>query len=471
MPHKAPGVAILGVGRIGLAAALAAAGRRSAMIRDRLRALERRWAELPPHAKHDGQMLGRRTAGCEGTHGVFPRCNLACTPCYHSRAANRVRIDGPHTIGEIDAQMALLRRRRGPGQYAQLIGGEVTLLEPEDHAEALAVMRRHGRKPMSMSHGDFDYEYLERLAIGPDGKPRFKRLSFAGHFDSMMFGRRGIKRARRETDLNESRERFCAMFARLESEHGVKAYLAHNMTVTPRNLDQIAEVVRACRSMGFRMLSFQPAAFVGNRNRWKDDYHELTGDAVWREIERGAGGRLVYRTFQIGDARCNRTAYGAYVGEHYHPLLDDRDPRDLAVRDAFVDTFGGMDFEHAPALLAAKLARVLARKPASLAVGARWAGRFAQRAGLVPLLRHGARPITFVMHSFMDARVVRPAWEGLQRGELSDEPEVRASQERLEACSYAMAHPESGELVPACVQHSVLDPAENLRLQEVLPLA
>jgi hypothetical protein len=41
----------------------------------------------------------------------------------------------------------------------------------------------------------------------------------------------------------------------------------------------------------------------------------------------------------------------------------------------------------------------------------------------------------------------------------------------LEACSYAMAHPESGELVPACVQHSVLDPQENRRLAELLPLA
>ena len=455
------------------------------MIRERLRelelatrpvhpdteaALEQRWADLPAHAKHDGQMLGRRTAGCEGTHGVFPRCNLACTPCYHSGDANRVRIDGPHTIGEIDAQMALLRERRGPGQHAQLIGGEVTLLSPEDHAAALTVMRRHRRKPMSMTHGDFDYEYLERLALGPDGKPRFKRLSFAGHFDSMMFGRRGIKRARREADLHGYRARFCAMFARLEREHGVKSYLAHNMTVTPRNLDQIAEVVRACRFMGFRMFSFQPAAFVGNRNRWKDDYHQVTGDAVWREIERGAGGRLVYRTFQIGDERCNRTAYGVYVGERYHPLLDDRDPRDLAARDAFVDTFGGMDFEHPPALLAAKLARVFARRPRSLGVGARWFGRFANRTGLVPLARHGARPITFVMHSFMDAELVRPAWDGLQRGELSDERAIRATQERLQACSYAMAHPESDELVPACVQHSVLDPVENLKLQELLPL-
>jgi hypothetical protein len=71
----------------------------------------------------------------------------------------------------------------------------------------------------------------------------------------------------------------------------------------------------------------------------------------------------------------------------------------------------------------------------------------------------------------MDAHLVRPAWDGLQRGELSEQPEIRATQERLQACSYAMAHPDSGELVPACVQHSVLDPVENLELQELLPLA
>lgn len=47
----------------------------------------------------------------------------------------------------------------------------MTLLDPDDHAAALTAMRRHGRKPMSMTHGDFDYEYLQRLAIGPDGLP------------------------------------------------------------------------------------------------------------------------------------------------------------------------------------------------------------------------------------------------------------------------------------------------------------
>jgi hypothetical protein len=48
---------------------------------------------------------------------------------------------------------------------------------------------------------------------------------------------------------------------------------------------------------------------------------------------------------------------------------------------------------------------------------------------------------------------------------------VRAAQERLQACSYAMAHPEQDRLVPACVQHAVLDPAENARLIQLLPIA
>jgi len=83
--------------------------------------------------------------------------------------------------------------------------------------------------------------------------------------------------------------------------------------------------------------------------------------------------------------------------------------------------------------------------------------------------RERPKAVTYVMHSFMDARYVRPAWELLQRGETSEDPKILEAQERLQACSYAMAHPESGTLVPACAQHSVLDPLENLRLQELLP--
>ena len=99
-------------------------------------AMAARWATLPEVARTSGQILGRHGVGCEGTHGVFPRCNLACTPCYHSRDANRVRIDGAHTVAEVEKQMRLFRRVRGPRAHAQLIGGEVSLLPAQAHAEA-----------------------------------------------------------------------------------------------------------------------------------------------------------------------------------------------------------------------------------------------------------------------------------------------------------------------------------------------
>ena len=433
-------------------------------------ALARRWDELPDRVKTPAQALGRRTVGCEGTHGVFPRCNLACTPCYHGRDANRVRVDGAHTVAEVDRQMAHLRTRRGPGQNAQLIGGEVTLLSPDEHADALLVMRGHGRKPMSMSHGDFDYDYLRALVLGPDGEPRLPFVSFAGHFDSLMLGRRGMERASAERELNPYRERFCRMFQRLEQETGVRHYLAHNMTVTPANVDQVADVVRDCRDMGFRMFSFQPAAYIGNPNRWKGgDYRAVSGDDVWAEIERGAGARLPSAAFQFGDQRCNRTAYGALVGDgRWVPFLDDRSAVDMELRDEFFRVFGGMDFE-AP-LLGPRLLRALAARPRSVALAAKFAGRFARRAGGLSAAR-SARALTFVMHSFMDASVVAPAWHALQRGERLDDPDLRAAQERLEACMYHMAHPDSDELVPACAQHSVLDPGENAELARALPMA
>ena len=90
---------------------------------DTSRALQERWDAMPATSRVPGQIIGRKSAGCEATHGVFPKCNFSCKPCYHSADANKVRIDGPHTLKQIDRQMAYLRQRRGNGQFAQLIGG------------------------------------------------------------------------------------------------------------------------------------------------------------------------------------------------------------------------------------------------------------------------------------------------------------------------------------------------------------
>lgn len=344
-------------------------------------ALQRRWAELPDHVRTPAQTLGRTAAGCEGTHGVFPRCNLACTPCYHSRDANRVAVSGSHTVDQVAAQMGLLREQRGPRAHAQLIGGEVSLLPAEDHAEALQVMREHGREPMSMSHGDFDYDYLTAVALGPGGRRRFRRLSFSGHFDMLMFGRRGIRRPPDEASLNQYRKAFVDMFARLRREHGVRSFLAHSMTVTPANLGQIAQVIRDCHGYGFGMFAFQPAAFVGDERRWHEDYRDTTSEAVWAQIEAGAGARLPFRALQVGDERCNRAAYGYYLGPRWFPLLDDTDPADLAVRDAYLRHLGGVGFtDRSVPLLAVKLARVLSAQPRLLTMFAGWAVRQVRRA-------------------------------------------------------------------------------------------
>ncbi|UGY91227.1 radical SAM domain-containing protein [Streptomyces gobiensis] len=436
-------------------------------------AMERRWAELPDVVRTPGQIIGRHGVGCEGTHGVFPKCNLKCTPCYHSRDANQVRVDGPHTREQVAAQLGLLRKLRGPRAHTQLIGGEVSLLPPDDHAATLAIMREHGREPMSFTHGDFDYDYLKQLALGPDGTKRFARLSFAAHFDKFMYGRRGIERPESERALNPYRRRFTAMFARLRRENGVRYFLAHNMTVTPGNLDEVANVIRDSRDLGFGMFSFQPAAFLGDERRWKEEYRQATPDAVWAEVERGAGTRLDYNVFHNGDVRCNRSAYGFYVGDRWFPFLDGDDPRDLAVRDAFFRRFGKVSFTGTPpALLAARLSRVIARHPGTIAIALGWLTRTVRRVGVGRLLRNRfrIRPVTFIMHMFMDAKDVAPAWELMQRGETSDDPRLRETQERLAACQYSMAHPADGALVPACVQHSVLDPAENAQLRTLLPL-
>lgn len=439
-----------------------------------VKALDQRWAELPEAVRTPEQVLGRHAVGCEGTHGVFPKCDLKCTPCYHSRDANQVRVDGAHTVAEIDKQMALLQLRRGPVAHAQLIGGEVSLLPPDGHAAALAVMRDAGREPMSFTHGDFDYSYLEKLALGPGGRRRFDRLSFAAHFDKFMYGRRGIERPSSEQALNSYRARFAAMFDTLRREHGVRSFLAHNMTVTPGNLDEVAGVIRDCYAMGYRMFSFQPAAFLGDARRWKEHYRDAGGDAVWEEIERGAGARLDWRVVQHGDLRCNRVAYGYYVGRRWFPLLDGDDPRDLAARDAAYRHFHGMAFTGVPPLLlAARLVRLTARHPRLMATAAAFLARSVRRVGVIRLARNGlrVRPVTFVMHQFMDAEQVAPAWDLMQRGETATDPQVRATQERLAACNYTMAHPENGTLVPACVQHAVLDPGENAALRRLLPIA
>lgn len=421
----------------------------------------------------------------------LPQCNFACTPCYHNADANKVRIDGAHTVTEVARQMSTLSELRGPHGHCQLIGGEVSLLPAEDHAAALEVMRFYGRlTPMSFTHGDFDFEYLVRLAVRPDGSRRFDRLDWAVHFDSFMVGRRGARRVTSEADLHPARARFMDMMKRLKREHGVDFYVAHNMTVQPGNVRQIPDVVRAAKTMGFRMLSFQPAAYVGDERRWAEagsasDYRLLSaddGEGVWAQVATGAGRSLPYGLFQMGDVRCNRTCFGALVGRvddpdcPYVPFFLDTSAADAALRDLLLAHLGTIVLP--PATLAVKIARLLVGRPRVAIAAVRWLRRWVWRAGgPLRVLRFRPRMLTLVMHRFMHAEDVKAAWSLMEGGASHTDVaavaaggRVAETMERLQACSYAMAHPADGRTVPACVQHSVLDPGENAALADLLPL-
>ncbi|KAI0559916.1 hypothetical protein FGB62_130g142 [Gracilaria domingensis] len=382
--------------------------------------------------------------------------------------------------------MQLLQSQRGPSAHCQLIGGEVSLLPPEDHAMALETMRFFGRIPMSFTHGDFDYDYLQRLAVDQTNHPRFDRLDFAVHFDMGMRGRRGASHVQNEMDLMPFRRRFVDMFERLRQEYGVNHNLAHNMTVQPSNLSQIADAVREIKSMGFRMMSFQPAALQGAERRRVSNLRTIAddhGQIVWEQIEKGMGMRLPYALFQMGDERCNRFCLCGVVGtrskeEHKRIFLffDDQCPEDVRVRDLIMSEIGNVVLK--PSVLLLKLIRTILGKPWLIAPAFSYLTRMLNRAGgLWAVLRHGLQPLFIVMHRFMDADDVNKAWEFMQNGVAPDDPRVEAAGpriretiERLHSCAYSMANPERGSIVPACVQHSVYDPEENIELAQELPL-
>ena len=82
------------------------------------------------------------------------------------------------------------------------------------------------------------------------------------------------------------------MFADLRRQHGVRSYLAHDMTVTLANVDQVGEVVTGALPVGWSMLSFQPVAFVGDDRRWRGgDYTDVGIEAVWSRLEEALGRR------------------------------------------------------------------------------------------------------------------------------------------------------------------------------------
>lgn len=144
----------------------------------------------------------------------------------------------------------------------------------------------------------------------------------------------------------------------------------------------------------------------------------------------------------FGDTRCNRTAFGFLVDHEWVPLHDPASAVDLKTRDRFFAHVGEVSFGGSAAhLLAAKLVPVAIAHPPDLVVALSWARSALQRAGglrrlLIAASQRRVRLLSFVVHQFMDAADVAPAWARMTSRTVADDAGLRAMQERLAACTY-----------------------------------
>ncbi len=420
--------------------------------------LRERWNSLPNELRTPNQLAGRHLTHCGFTTGAS-YCSFHCTHCYLPKNANQVPIP---SLAQVKEQIEANRRLQGPGGGLQITGGDVAdAYWRADRQEELVEIVRHavsvGLVPMLMTHGQTLLEHPEFLgALVVEGGLR----QMAVHIDMTQAGRHGfpIGRIQSETDLHPVRESFTKLAQHIRSRTGLPLELAHNCTVTERNIESVGEVVRwfladPARSHIWRILSFQPEADTG---RTVFSRHPVTPALVWEKLCAGMGLTIDGSAFLGGHLACNQGA--ALLVERksgrYLPLL----PNDSKTKELFADilaTIGAVSTITTDAVAGSSL------------VPYRAAGAFAQHPRLafrslvrvIALLASGQIPLPFLRalltgrahtinigtHNFMDAARVAQA------------PNDRETQDRLNACVFkgAVKNRATGqwEAVPMCAMN------------------
>ncbi|HEY2801965.1 MAG TPA: radical SAM protein [Chthoniobacterales bacterium] len=426
---------------------------------EKRRLLRERWESLAPELQTRHQLSGRHLTHCGFTTGAS-YCSFRCTHCYLPKEANQIPIP---SFAQMKEQIDANRRFQGPGAGLQITGGDVAdaYWRSDRQNELVAIVRYAvdaGLVPMLMTHGQTlleHSEFLEQLVV--EGGLR----QMAVHIDITQAGRAGypISRLTSEADLHPLREAFTDLALHVRIRTRLPFELSHNCTVTERNIDSIAEVVRwflgePRRSKVWRILSFQPEA---NTGRTIYSQHPVTPAIAWREICRGIGIPIDGSAFLGGHPDCNQGA-SLFIAEdtnHVLPLL----PSDRKTRDLFaevleklgaVSTMTTDGDSQSGSLIAYRVAGALARNPGlaarivcrlgALVISGAIPGEF-----LRALARGRAHTINIGTHNFMDAAQVANA---------PNDPVVQA---RLDACVFkgAVRNRASGEweAVPMCAMN------------------
>ena len=417
-----------------------------------------RWESLPDELRTANQLAGRHLTHCGFTTGAS-YCSFRCTHCYLPENANQVPMP---SLAQMKEQIDANRRFQGPGGGLQITGGDVADAywragRQEELVEIVRYTVRVGLVPMLMTHGQTLLEHPEFLdALVLEGGLR----QVAVHIDMTQAGRHGfpIGRIKSERDLHPLREAFTSLARGIRTRTGLPFELAHNCTVTEKNIDSVRDVVRwflaePGRSQIWRVLSFQPEADTG---RTIFSQHPVTPALVWRKICDGIGLPLDGSAYLGGHPDCNQGASLLVERRRgrYLPLLpnDEKTKRLFAEILATVGAISTMttDAEAGASLLPYRVAGAFARHP-----------RLALRsvARLLALVVSGRIPFPFLhaiatgraqtinigTHNFMDASRVANA---------PNEPITRA---RLEACVFkgAVKNRATGawEAVPMCAMN------------------
>ena len=461
-------------------------------LRSRLRALE--IATRPEHPDLDGRARARAGRSCRRTSRRPTRCSAGARPAARARTACSRAATSPAPrattrarptacastattrVTEVDAQMALLRALRGPGQNAQLIGGEVTLLAPDDHAAALQAM--HRPRPQADEH--VPRRLRLRLPRAARARPAHRRAALrppllrrALRLDDVR-PPRDQARARARPSCNPYRARFCehvpAARARAR-RHALPRAQHDGDAAQPRPGRR--SVIRDCRDMGFRMFSFQPAAFIGNR---------AAGRTTTARSRPTTCGRRSSAAPARGctSARC-RSATSAATAPPTAPTsatatcrCSTRTTRATgAGSQDFIAAFGGMDFEAPPALLAARLARGFARHPRALPRRRRLGAALRARAPAAPRTVARAPPAgADVRDARVHGRARRAAGVGGAAARRALRRPAHPRDPGAPAGVLLRDGPPGGRArsCPPAPSTRVLDPEENLALQRLLPL-
>jgi hypothetical protein len=417
--------------------------------------LKERWSGLPEELKTPNQISGRHLTHCGFTTGAS-FCSFHCTHCYLPKNANEVPIP---SLAQAKEQILANRRLQGPCGGLQITGGDVADAywragRVDELVEIIRFTKGTGLEPMLMTHGQTlieHPEFLERLVV--EGGLR----QVAVHVDMTQAGRKGypIQRVACEADLHPVRDAFTGLARRIRERTGLPLELAHNCTVTRKNIGGVAEIVRwaladAERSHIWRIFSFQPEADTG---RTLFSEQPITPEDVWEEIQKGIGLPIRRGATIFGHPDCNSWApvMVSRVDGSRATLLPE-DPKWDRMLGRVLETTGGLHLMNDDAGTPFyRVMGVLLQNP-GVFFQLMCYGMERMLNGTLPLrvmfamLTNRAHNVGFGIHNFMDAAMVARA---------GSDPVIQA---RLDSCVFKGAVKVEGEwkAVPMCSMNQAM---------------